>query len=342
VIFECNSMSCFESVPVEQHANSVKEFERPSSASLRNNWEQPFHEHVTSYKKRNLSHQSDVLNAMRGLFKSLSTEESPWHQYWGIPLTTATRAESQSNSTSWSHIRPHGVQVKTSLKQLHAAFCQDLCWIVSPEPYAPIRRNKFPSWSWSGWIAPVIWADTSPLTLDSILPLEVHVIRTDGTSEPLTEEVAITAFEDQGNQTPIYTYRLRICTQVFVLNFIYLEDEGLDPFRIYIRSMGTFKNAAYAARVLVRASRTLQSNEHHFAYWPLDLTPRGGIEEYLHDALCNELFQGVVLCKDYVLVTRTRNGVAERIGLVSVQGFWHSDVRLGDWVPSVQRDIILG
>jgi hypothetical protein len=282
---------------------------------------------------------------MRGLFRSLSTKESPWHQYWGIPLTSTACAEIQSNSRAWSHLWEHGDEVQTLQNQLYAAFCRDLCWIVSPDSSAnaPRRRDNFPSWSWSGWITPVIWADTTPLTWDSILPLAVHAIRTDGTSEPLTEELAISALEDQGNETLIYTYRLRIHTQVFDLTFIYLDDGALNPLRIYIRSMGTFKNAAYAARKFFRHPR---KSEGEFHYWLLDLTPQARIDEELHHALCTEAFKGVVLCKDYILVTRTRNGVAERVGLMSIQGVraWGLDstMRLGNCFPHSQRDIVLG
>jgi hypothetical protein len=67
--------------------------------------------------------------------------------------------------------------------------------------------------------------------------------------------------------------------------------------------MGTFKNAAYAARKFFRHPR---KSEGEFHYWLLDLTPQVQIDEELHHALCTEVFIGMVLCKDYILVTRTR------------------------------------
>ena len=88
----------------------------------------------------------------------------PYHQYWGLPFTMTACAKIQPRARLWSHLWVHGVQLKSVQIQLHAAFCRELCWVVGPEMPAAIRRKDFPSWSWSGWIAPVAWASTSPLT----------------------------------------------------------------------------------------------------------------------------------------------------------------------------------
>jgi hypothetical protein len=214
VIFECNHMSCFEGVTVEESADSAGFFIGPSSAGIRSTWDDPSHEHIVRYTKRQLSHQSDVLNAMRGLFQSFSVQRIPYHQYWGMPFAMTASTEIQSRSRMWSHLWQHGIQLKSVQNELHAAFCRELCWVVDPEIPAAIRRKGFPSWSWSGSIAPVLWPPTSPLTWDNILPVEVHVLKVDGTTEPLTEEIVKTIFEDNDNAGSLYTYQGRVAMKV--------------------------------------------------------------------------------------------------------------------------------
>lgn len=70
--------------------------------------------------------------------------------------------------------------------------------------------------------------------------------------------------------------------------------------------------------------------------WPLDVT--GQVDEDLHHALCNHIFEGIVVCKDYVLVTHTKDGTTERIGLIST----HTEEHPRLCFPGSRRDIILG
>jgi hypothetical protein len=344
VIFECNSMSCFESVAIEGTAGSAEIFSGHSSAYIRNAWDDPFHEHIVRYTKRQLSHQSDVLKAMRGLFQSFSTQRNACHQYWGIPYTMNSCIEIQSRSRMWSHLWAHGVQLNDIQDQLNAAFCRELCWVVNPEMSGKtIRRKGFPSWSWAGWIAPVLWPCTPPLTWDNMVPVEVHVVKIDGTDEPLTEKLVKTAFENDGHTALIYTYQLRIVAEILYLRFTYIPAKRHRHSHIFDRPTSTYKEAMYAAR---GTTETISGSgerglEHHD--WLLDVTSH--VDEELHDAICSHIFEGIVICRDYILVTRTRERTTERIGLMSVHSVGsdrETDRHPRLCFPGCRRDLVLG
>lgn len=337
-------MSCFESVIIEDSSGSAQVFSRQSSAHTRSTWDDPFHEHIVRYTKRSLSHQSDVLNAMRGLFQSFSTQRVPCHQYWGIPYTMAACVEIQSRSRMWSHLWAHGIQLSDVKDQLNAAFCRELCWVVDPEiSTKTVRRKGFPSWSWSGWIAPVLWPRTSPLTWDNMLPVELYAMKVDGTDEPLTEELVKMVFENDGDLALDYTNQLRIVAEVLYLRFAYIPRKRHQYSHMFDRATSTYKDGIYAARGTIEmisdsGERSLEDHE-----WSLDVTSH--VDEELHYSLCNHLFEGIVVCKDFVLVTRTRDGTKERIGVMSV----HSLESDGDTeqhprlcFPGSRRDIFLG
>jgi hypothetical protein len=44
-------------------------------------------DHIALYTKRSLSYESDVLNAMRGIFASFARGTRPVWQFWGVPIT---------------------------------------------------------------------------------------------------------------------------------------------------------------------------------------------------------------------------------------------------------------
>jgi hypothetical protein len=208
---------------------------------------------------------------------------------------------------------------------------------------AAIRRKEFPSWSWSGWIAPVAWASTSPLTWDNILPVEVHVVKVDGTTEPLTEDIVKIAFEDDDNVTPVYTYQLRIVAEALYLRFAYLPTRRRPYSRIFNRATGMYKDAMYAAQGTIKTVSSFGKLHLQHHDWLLDITSH--VDEELHYALCNHMFEGIVVCKEYVLVTRTKDGMTARIGLMSTHSAnpnWYTERHLRLCFPGSRQDVILG
>jgi hypothetical protein len=83
---------------------------------------------VASYTDRNLTYPSDILNAFAGIL-AIQKQDFNCQSYQGLPT---------------------------------AIFDMALLW----QPFRKMKcREGFPSWSWTGWEGPVIWAgDTMELT----------------------------------------------------------------------------------------------------------------------------------------------------------------------------------
>jgi len=78
-------------------------------------------DHVRAFASRNLTYQSDVLNAFSGMERALAKDMGNTKVWFGLP---------------------------------GAAFDWALLW--SPPPGRSLeRRDGFPSWSWAGWIGDI-------------------------------------------------------------------------------------------------------------------------------------------------------------------------------------------
>ncbi len=91
VIFECSKLRCFELLPTDDSENMKSVYINRYSSTISQQSKaltssHAFHKHIERYTHRELSHQSDALNALRGLFQSLSSNTESWIQYWGIPV----------------------------------------------------------------------------------------------------------------------------------------------------------------------------------------------------------------------------------------------------------------
>lgn len=93
---------------------------------------------IEAFTRRSLTYESDVLNAMLGIFASLGHSNGLRH-LWGLPYC--------DNDLFGSD--------KTPLNISHRRFVSNLSWDVE----SPARRRvEFPSWSWTGWEGTVRWA----------------------------------------------------------------------------------------------------------------------------------------------------------------------------------------
>ena len=86
---------------------------------------------LNEYNSRDLSYQSDALDACQGILRGLSVPHN-----WGLPIMPLSWWEESR--------RPQ------------APYTLNLYW-QSDEPGT--RRNEFPSWSWVGWQGPKIFAN---------------------------------------------------------------------------------------------------------------------------------------------------------------------------------------
>lgn len=113
---------------------------------------------IESYSQREFTLEGDILDAFLGIFEELRRLGNPYYSYWGIPVFTDVEVKSPVTHLAISPKR----------------FCENLVrgmrWISSPN--AP-RRSGFPSWSWTGWSAPVsfhkYWSTTDDKALNTCI-----------------------------------------------------------------------------------------------------------------------------------------------------------------------------
>lgn len=112
----------------------LREPDRPVSVKMM--------EHIRDYTRRNLSYQSDALNAIRGVLNFEADLDSSKH-IWGMPIHDGVLREADNSPSRLSRY----------------VFARSLLWQILPDHEHSIgRRPGFPSWSWAGWIGPVTWA----------------------------------------------------------------------------------------------------------------------------------------------------------------------------------------
>lgn len=150
--FECNAMSCFESIRIpiarldvgydprlhrELRADPEmfsKHLKDPDGPALIDMFQFYYLLAVQNYSPRDLTYDSDSLNAFQGIIQRCSKSRKPIFAIWGMPYP-AQRAERLSYfcwALTWVHAKS--------------------CWDNSRRPR---RRLGFPSWTWAGWAGAV-------------------------------------------------------------------------------------------------------------------------------------------------------------------------------------------
>jgi hypothetical protein len=152
VMYECNAGEFYEVLDAPLDPSSLW-----THGHLKGGL-QTFHHslatHVRKYAKRELSHQGDVLNAMRIIFARYARFRIPVPQYWDIPTTV----RAFYHDGIWLDPYPESEYTpEVPVDSSHVAFSYGLLWSLNNVSYAR-RRLGFPTWSWADWIAPVQWA----------------------------------------------------------------------------------------------------------------------------------------------------------------------------------------
>lgn len=97
-------------------------------------------EMIELYTGRELTYDTDSLNAFVGILRLFEQSESPIPTIWGVPLHRSLDAEGED-----------------LVKKTDASFVASLAWrheirlAANYSAIYPRRRNGFPSWSWCGW-----------------------------------------------------------------------------------------------------------------------------------------------------------------------------------------------
>ncbi|OCK82295.1 hypothetical protein K432DRAFT_293588, partial [Lepidopterella palustris CBS 459.81] len=93
VYFECHDMQCCEVVSKLLAPLAIKDRQRLESLRLfphnglsENPWN--IATPIAEYSRRELTYNSDVLNAMLSVFRDFETIKDPAYYYWGVPILT--------------------------------------------------------------------------------------------------------------------------------------------------------------------------------------------------------------------------------------------------------------
>jgi hypothetical protein len=340
VFFECDKTSFCEFVDAEasqkyhaEHSTivgSINDVQKPMS--------ELFTSHINLYASRDLTHQSDVLNAMKGLFRYFATKQDAWQQYWGLPVSLS----SYPGHSSY-------IDVTTDEQQVLIAFSFGLAWISDivlndVSGGSSIRRLGFPSWSWAGWIGAPAWRITDLPSLDppDTTLRRIYVQKKDGSQIILSETLAARLFLGSEDEMSSYTYNLCLEAEIFDLRVFYVDSSTMYP------GIPMNKKSVYAAKAVVSLESNSPPNSRTF-YWPLDVTPHVEVNDGLHSALCGQVLQCIVLSNSQGLVVLKKDGIHERVGLMKLHAlvdevvcFRDSGPHLRKHFPGSIREIVLG
>lgn len=134
VFFECQQMSCRENVDHMWPLTEYSIFNEKNKVGMEAKWH-----HIENYTRRQLTYDSDALNASLGIIRLQSEPGHPVVHFWGIPMTLHTEdADDDDSSTSDS-------------RNLQESFLQSLLWSPWLSLTSARRRQDFPTWSWTAW-----------------------------------------------------------------------------------------------------------------------------------------------------------------------------------------------
>jgi len=184
VYFECNGMACMESDT--SCYTLVMPLECAGNASVCKGGFNPGHakslaHRIKEYTRRDLSFQSDALNAMQGIFRAFAALPSPTRHFWGIPMDI------------WPADKPGYPRGSAGKLCSEESFARSLYWFLKEPSH---RREGFPTWSWAGWKGKISDSFHAPgwsLGLqrsDESCDIKVWLGRTDGTYGRFTDSVA--------------------------------------------------------------------------------------------------------------------------------------------------------
>lgn len=278
------------------------------------------HQHIEIYSQCILTYQSDILNALRGLFASFLRYSPPIRQFWGIPTI---------NTAFFSMLEPDPDNPVPKSPSLGRVFAFGLAWAVTIGS-TPIRRTGFPSWSWAGWTTSVAWLTGMPSKLDKSGSPKFCLINRHGTISPLTDELIDQVFAGSNDVSP-YTYLLHVKAEILQVTFVDLFTVGTE-IATFLKEKSRHpswddKRNRYAA---------MDDSSHLLfdMYWFIQLTHDIEKCDELYTALCTEVFKCIVLSSDHGIVVRDRGGVTERIGLLQLLA---SGCIGEDWLHSIPR-----
>lgn len=305
--------------------------------------------YIQEYAGRNLTYQSDILRGINRVFRYLATNTIAQHQFWGLPVSLSALKEFEAIEVG---------QMPSSNKTPVIAISICLSWkgwsrSKSAQMSDGTRRHGFPSWSWCGWVLSADWTNGLKLYDKDYLadiPQDIHVRRADGSTLPLSDELAANLFRDD-QLAKSFTYELYMRAEVLDIGIVYLDHAITFPWEPLEWSLNKTRYAAQVRRDSIVEEGDRKNGKARSYVWPIEPTPCMDETPELHTMLCSQVLQCILLAKPWALVVHTTSpGVCERIGLIHVLA--QSDVNsmpqefqgphLRNHFPGSIRDIVLG
>ncbi|KAF5983503.1 ankyrin repeat-containing protein [Fusarium coicis] len=130
------------------------------------------------YNKRQLTWESDTLNAMLGIFNLLAQHKTrPIYHICGVPILRLHDPSSDLRDRGQRKTKVSGDNCDTDINSAVSlgGFVDGLCWRLEETAH---RRPGFPSWSWTGWQGVVTGAERhmGPIKQTYGFAIEVSII----------------------------------------------------------------------------------------------------------------------------------------------------------------------
>ncbi|KAK0099686.1 hypothetical protein ONS96_008183 [Cadophora gregata f. sp. sojae] len=183
VYFECNGMHCAEvlHLPLQEMLDTDTGKARvevpPGAFTTKSIGDYPWRimQSVSDFSARQLTYQSDALNAIQGIFRAFEKSPYPTYQLMGVPIMSSYIISGTSDPV-----------VSTISRYPDEGFMIGLLWFHRhSRPEADLRRQCFPSWSWAGWNGqPEQYLEFNHRSQLSDLGVQVSVEDSDGSLLP--------------------------------------------------------------------------------------------------------------------------------------------------------------
>jgi hypothetical protein len=127
---------------------------------------------IWEYTARNLTYEEDILNGMLGIFKSFELMRAPVRHHFGVPLVLAIR---------WRRYLRETIKLYSTILE---QFVHGLCWKLCRPSERRANLERFPSWSWIGWLGRVSPGLRNSAIRDTF-KIKIAIEMMDGTSIPV-------------------------------------------------------------------------------------------------------------------------------------------------------------
>ncbi|KAF1995068.1 glycosyltransferase family 8 protein [Amniculicola lignicola CBS 123094] len=162
------------------------------------------------YCRRNMTFQSDAINAFRGILNLYDKGPLPTKNYWGMPIMALLDSDSTgSNANETNELYPEF----DSVLSLTARFMASVSAAIQKDAR---RRTNFPSWTWAGWYE----QSFCPSAIDKrISDVEVWIETSDCKVHTLHEFVAADGFNLPQSQLSPYIHLEAMMAPIRIFSF---------------------------------------------------------------------------------------------------------------------------